>query len=77
MKYNSYNNVKCPFYKCEQKQQLHCEGISSDTRTHLWFVSNDALKKHKEKYCKQTKGCTQCPLYSAIEVHYEEDQDGE
>lgn len=46
--------VKCPYYKCEEKQKIFCEGVEKGTALHLTFDTPQNLKNYKKRFCK---GC--------------------
>lgn len=73
MKYYCDDYVVCPFHTGQFKQRLQCEGISKDCRIHLYFKDNVCMQAHKDKYCRNIHNYENCPLFIAIEIQYEED----
>lgn len=58
MKNRSDVLVKCPYYKCEEKQKIFCEGVQEGTKIHLAFDTVPNLKAYKDRFCKGCwKGC--------------------
>lgn len=66
--------VVCPFYSQESHIRIHCEGIEKDNRLQLCFECIAGKQKHKRKYCDSLDNYTNCPLYKAINIQYEEDK---
>lgn len=56
--------VKCPYYKCEEKQKIFCEGVQNGTALHLAFDTPANLKDYKKHFCK---GCYNKCLIAAMQ----------
>ena len=53
MKHKVSSNIMCPFYKCEERQVLYCEGLYSGTSIHLGFSYPAALSEYRDTYCRE------------------------
>lgn len=42
----------CPFYKEEEPQLVHCEGILDGCTLHLGFSNRGKLRNYKNSYCQ-------------------------
>ncbi len=52
-------HVQCPYYKCDGRLSIHCEGITDTCGLHLSFASKDRMKSFKTQFCrKEWTGCT-------------------
>ncbi len=60
--------VYCPFYICEAKTSITCEGIIGD-KTVSQFLNEKEKKYHEENFCTG-KCCRGCGVYSALMVNY-------
>ena len=45
-------SAKCPYYKADGKQSIHCEGIEPDCGLHLGFGSLQRLHDYKLEFCR-------------------------
>lgn len=53
MKHRMSNNVICPYYRCEERQVIYCEGVEPNTAIHLAFAIPPQLKDYKKAYCEK------------------------
>lgn len=60
--------VFCPFYLCESKLSITCEGIIG-AKTVTQFKCERDKKEHENNFCC-AKHCCGCLLYSAIMDNY-------
>lgn len=64
----------CPYYRCEERQVIHCEGPLPGTSLHLAFNSPRRLKLHKGAYCD---GCFDgCIIAKTLNAKWEEAPEG-
>ena len=49
-------NVVCPYYRCEERQKIFCEGVERYTAIHLAFASPPQLKDYKSRFCEREYG---------------------
>ena len=61
--------VYCPFYICEARTTITCEGLISD-KTVSHFESEREKKEHQENFC-MGKCCRGCPIYGALAAKYQ------
>lgn len=53
---NAY--VLCPYYKCDERQMIYCEGIEENSAIHMAFSTPQQRKEYENQYCKQCwAGC--------------------
>ena len=52
MKHKVSDNVRCPFYKCEERQAIYCEGVEEGTALHLGFSIPARLNDYKTRFCE-------------------------
>lgn len=54
MKRNTDENVfvTCPFYKCESKQVIYCEGVDETSSIHLAFPTREKCKEYEKEFCR-------------------------
>ena len=60
--------IFCPFYICESKMSITCEGLIG-SKTVTQFNCENEIKEHEYNFCC-TKHCRGCLLYSAIMENY-------
>ena len=70
MKHKLSNNVICPFYLCEERQVVYCEGVEDGTSIHLGFNRPPALKEYKKQFC-ETQYC-KCRIAQMLNKKWEE-----
>ena len=63
--------VLCPFYRKEDCNGIHCEGIEDDTTIKLIHQSSEAKKQHRRYYC--SRGYKKCPIAIMLYKTYGED----
>lgn len=64
--YNISPLAVCPFYRCERKQSVKCDGFLIGTSITLTFADSKEAKLHKENYCRSQK-YMQCPYARVCE----------
>lgn len=67
-KYKS-SYVRCPFYKGENSQSIHCEGISDENTIHMIFSPANGKNAYRKKVCE--KDYNNCPIAGVINKRYE------
>lgn len=72
MKHYVSKSAVCPFYRQEERQKVHCEGLKQGMSTHLVFTGKEQLEKHKEEYCCNLQNYINCPIYEAVAKKCEE-----
>lgn len=61
--------VYCPFYICEGKTTITCEGIIGDKTVNQFKNENDK-KDHENNFCTG-KCCHGCSIYCSLMVNYQ------
>lgn len=64
--------IQCPYYKREERNRqikIVCEGILDGTSLHQIFLSVEALKKHRDCFCKGDY--SKCPIAAALNRKYD------
>lgn len=77
MKHYESKAVVCPFYHQEQAMKIHCDGFGEDNTVQVSFTSKEAKMRHRKAHCLNIKAYRKCPLYSAIESQFKEDESDE
>lgn len=50
--------VICPYYKYDERQVIHCEGVEDGTALHIAFSTPQQLRDYRTKYCRNCwKNC--------------------
>lgn len=50
--------VECPYYKYQDRQLIHCEGVEDGTAIHLAFSTPQQLKDYRQRRCRSCwKAC--------------------
>ena len=44
--------VVCPYYKFNERQMIHCEGVVDGTALHLAFSTPQQLRDYREQFCR-------------------------
>lgn len=70
MKHRISNRVICPFYHCEERQVLYCEGLRENTAIHLAFAFAPELKAYRAKHCETAY--TDCPIAKMLAERWSE-----
>lgn len=52
MKHRVSNKVICPFYRCEERQMIYCEGVMAGTGINLTFAEPEGKKQYKIRCCE-------------------------
>ena len=61
--YNLSANVECPFFHFYCGSKIMCEGIESDSTTHLAFASIEKRRRYMESICYTNyKSCKLCQM---------------
>ena len=61
--------VKCPYYKTNARQVIHCEGLEDGMAVHLAFATHGHLVDYKDRFCRRY--CyNQCQLARILEQKY-------
>ncbi len=60
--------VKCPYYRKDDKETIYCEGITSGCKLSLSFLSKKEKQCHMDNFCADTY--RYCELYIAISLQY-------
>ena len=63
-------NVVCPYYKCEERQKIFCEGVERNTAIHLAFATPPQLKEYKSRFCEGEYGG--CRIADMLERKWED-----
>lgn len=59
--------AKCPYYCCEDRHEIFCEGLSDGMRTHVAFASPAERKLWMTQHCKSIQGYKDCPVMQMLE----------
>lgn len=65
-------DVVCPFYHCEERARIKCEGFSKGVNIQLYFANKELMLDHKHRHCMSMDGYPRCELYAVIYKQYEE-----
>lgn len=60
-------SAKCPYYKCEERFEIYCRGLTEGTSIHMAFSIPLDKKTYMKRHCKSTSGYCQCPVAQALE----------
>lgn len=58
----------CPYYKCESRPTIYCEGVEENSTIHISFASPADAKAYKNKHCRADY-CS-CLIYAMIDRRY-------
>ena len=72
-KHKTSISVICPFYKCEERQVIYCEGLSDGTAIHLAFAYPPKLKEYKASYCEDC--FDECRIAKMLTQKWEEEEE--
>ena len=61
MKKMSSPNVVCPYYRCEERQKIFCEGVEDGTSLQLAFDSSAHQQCYRKRLC-HTMHWSACPV---------------
>ena len=61
--------VQCPYYKDEQRQIIHCEGVEDGTGLHLGFSNRGRLLGYKDRFCRNC--WDQCMIAKMLNLKYD------
>ena len=45
------HDAKCPYYKCENKCVIHCEGVQAHQSIHMAFDTKAARRDYEKQFC--------------------------
>ena len=45
--------AKCPYYKCENKCVIYCEGVQPNNCIHMAFGSKPQKKEFQKQFCRE------------------------
>ncbi len=66
-KHTISNNAKCPYYRCEDRHEIFCDGLSAGMGTHVAFSSPAERKQWTNDRCKSMQGYHSCPVKQMLE----------
>lgn len=50
--------AKCPYYKCESRCVIFCEGVQAGSCIHLAFATPQEKRDYETRYCRRVwSGC--------------------
>lgn len=61
-------NAVCPFYKCEFKRTITCEGVEQGIENVMRFENEELKVEYAKRYCMQYPNC--CKLAAQLEKNY-------
>lgn len=61
--------IKCPYYRCEEKQTVCCENLVDDTSFRLIFKENLDFKHYRKTVCMGDY--SKCPIVQALNKKYD------
>lgn len=64
-------HVQCPYYRKDEKQSVHCEGVQDGCSLHLGFASRQQHKRYKERFCR--KDWLSCMIAKMLNLKYDYD----
>lgn len=68
MKHTVSKRAVCPFYRCETRQVVYCQGLSEGQGFHVACRSTKDALDYKERYCRDAYH--RCALAKILEAHY-------
>ena len=68
MKHQVSASAKCPYYKCEERHEIFCEGPQDRSSTHVAFAIPMEKKDYMCIYCKDEDGWKDCPVAMALQL---------
>ena len=57
-------DVKCPFYKKSDNNQIICEGMTDDSTIHMCFSCTKSKNNHSKVFCENHYD--KCEIYRAV-----------
>ena len=58
--------VKCPYYKKDGVQSVHCEGVEDACGLHLGFAAKGQMNAYKKTFCREDwKRCMVAKMLNA------------
>lgn len=61
--------VQCPYYREEERQTIHCEGVQSNTGLRLGFSGARLLQDYKDRFCRD--GWCGCMIAKMLNAKYD------
>lgn len=62
--------VRCPFYRYDDKRRVACEGTEPESNLYLQFDRKEEKEKKMSEHCKDDFEA--CEIYKAILAKYQE-----
>lgn len=59
--------AKCPYYRCEDRHEIFCEGLKAGMGTHVAFSSPAERKEWAKEYCASVQVHRKCPVMKMLE----------
>lgn len=66
--------VKCPYFKCEERQTIFCEGAEENSAIHHAFSTPQQRKDYQTRFCKTN--WKKCLVADGLNRKYEYEQRG-
>ena len=60
-------SAKCPYYKCEERHEIFCDGPKARTSLHMAFAIPTEKKEYMRDHCKSVDGCKACVIHKTLE----------
>ena len=48
--------AKCPYYKCESRNMVFCEGVQAGSTIHMAFENAQQKRSYEEQFCRKVWG---------------------
>ena len=48
--------AKCPYYKCESRNMIFCEGVQAGSTIHMAFERAPQKRSYAEQFCRKVWG---------------------
>ena len=60
--------AKCPYYKCESKCIVYCEGVEENNCIHMAFATPPQKRDFEKEFCRA--GWWKCIIAAALNRRY-------
>ena len=61
--------VKCPYYKCENRCTIFCEGVQAGQCIHMAFSGGEDKRSYEKQFCRKKWG--DCIIAAGQNARYE------
>ena len=60
--------AKCPYYKCESRNTIFCEGVQPGCAIHMAFENAPGKRAYESRFCRKVWG--DCMIAAAQNARY-------